>query len=41
MKSVTDVCKQFWNYQPIHVYNTKHWINTPEPPGIKRTYKNT
>ena len=29
MKSVTDVCKQFYNYQPIHVYNTSHWVNTP------------
>jgi hypothetical protein len=29
MKSVTNVCKQFWNCKPLNVYNTRHWIHTP------------
>ena len=29
MKSVTEVCKQFWNYDHVYVYNTQHWVNSP------------
>ena len=28
MKSVTDVCKQFWKYDPIHVHKTRHSVNS-------------
>jgi len=29
MKSVTEVCKGFWQYEPIHVHKTRHWVNSP------------